>query len=56
MFPGLRRVKNINAEKDRTGEGKLNADSWSLLFTDLVALKKAVFFLFVILFLFERFW
>lgn len=37
-------MKNIIAEKDRTGEGKLNADSWSLLFTDLVALKKAVFF------------
>ena len=48
MFPGLRRVKNINAEKDRTGEGKLNADSWSLLFTDLVALKKAVFFFYLL--------
>ena len=36
-------MKAINVEKDRTGEGKLNADSWSLLSTDLVPLKNAVF-------------
>ena len=58
MFPRLRRVKAINVAKDRTEEGKLNADSWSLLFTDLLALKKAVFYfvLLVILFIFEYFW
>ena len=36
-------MKAINVEKDRTGEGKLNADSWSLLSTDLVPLKNAFF-------------